>query len=59
MCSGRPAARGACSRWAWGRRHIWESGADGAFSISEDSGGEPLGRGTLLKIYLKVSRQQR
>lgn len=39
-------------------QHIWESGADGAFSISEDTTGEPLGRGTLIKIYLKDEAQE-
>ena len=34
-------------------RHIWESRADGAFVISEDKDGEPLGRGTQINIYLK------
>ena len=32
---------------------VWESAADGAFSLSEDVGGEPLGRGTLIRIHLK------
>jgi HSP90 family molecular chaperone len=36
------------------RRYIWESGADGAFAISEDTEGAPLGRGTQINIYLKV-----
>lgn len=35
-------------------RYIWESKADGAFAISEDNEGEPLGRGTQINIYLKV-----
>mmetsp|Transcript_14050 Transcript_14050/g.42403 ORF Transcript_14050/g.42403 Transcript_14050/m.42403 type:complete len:949 (-) Transcript_14050:289-3135(-) len=39
-------------------QHIWESGADGAFSISEDKEGEPLGRGTLIKIFLKEEAQE-
>jgi heat shock protein beta len=34
-------------------RYIWASGAEGSFSISEDEQGEPLGRGTLLRIHLK------
>jgi Hsp90 protein len=37
-------------------RYIWESGADGAFAISEDTEGAPLGRGTQINIYLKVIR---
>ena len=36
-------------------RYIWESGADGNFAISEDTEGEPLGRGTEIRVYLKVS----
>lgn len=36
------------------RRYIWESKADGSFAISEDTEGEPLGRGTQINIYLKV-----
>ena len=36
------------------RRYIWESGADGNFAISEDTEGEPLGRGTEIRVYLKV-----
>lgn len=35
------------------KQYIWESSADGNFSISDDTEGEPLGRGTLLKIHLK------
>ena len=35
------------------RRHIWESKADGNFAVSEDTEGEPLGRGTKINIYLK------
>jgi hypothetical protein len=36
------------------KQHIWESGADGNFAVSEDRDGEALGRGTLLKIHFKV-----
>lgn len=36
------------------KQQIWESGADGNFAVSEDKSGEPLGRGTLLKIHFKV-----
>lgn len=35
------------------KQWVWESAADGAFSISEDTDGEPLGRGTLIRIHLK------
>jgi len=34
-------------------QYIWESNADGQFAISEDTEGEPLGRGTQINIYLK------
>jgi heat shock protein beta len=34
-------------------RYVWESKADGAFAISEDTWNEPLGRGTEIKIHLK------
>lgn len=37
------------------RRYVWESDAGGKFAISEDTQGEPLGRGTQIKIFLKVS----
>lgn len=36
------------------KQWIWESKADGNFAISEDKEGEPLGRGTLINIHLKV-----
>lgn len=35
-------------------RYVWESDAGGKFAISEDTTGEPLGRGTQIKIFLKV-----
>ncbi|XP_047325538.1 endoplasmin homolog [Impatiens glandulifera] len=35
------------------RQHVWESKADGAFAISEDTWNEPLGRGTEIKLHLK------
>lgn len=37
------------------KQYIWESSADGAFTIAEDKTGEDLGRGTQINIYLKVS----
>ena len=36
------------------KQYIWESSADGNFAVSEDKTGEPLGRGTLITIHLKV-----
>eukprot|EP00803_Ostreobium_quekettii_P005394 evm.model.scf_1379.4 EVM.evm.TU.scf_1379.4 scf_1379:28935-34995(-) len=40
------------------KQYIWESRADGAFAISEDSEGEPLGRGTQINIHLKEDAQE-
>jgi HSP90 family molecular chaperone len=41
-------------------RYIWASGADGAFTVSEDEGeNEDLGRGTLIKIHLKEGEEVR
>ena len=36
-------------------RYIWESNASGGYAISEDTEGESLGRGTQIKLFLKVS----
>lgn len=40
------------------KQWVWESSADGNFAVSEDKG-ESLGRGTLLKIHVKVLTQLR
>lgn len=45
--------RGPPHQPTWLVRYIWESNADGQFAISEDTEGEPLGRGTQINIYLK------
>jgi HSP90 family molecular chaperone len=37
------------------KQWLWESNADGNFAVSEDTSGESLGRGTLIKIHIKVS----
>lgn len=53
----QPAAAGGQSGFNGGylRRYVWESDAGGKFAISEDTTGEPLGRGTQIKIFLKVN----
>ena len=58
-----PRLRGAgaaarLTRHAPPRRWVWESAADGAFSIAEDTQGEPLGRGTQINIFLKEEAQE-
>ena len=35
-------------------RYVWESNATGGFAISEDKDGEPIERGTQIKLFLKV-----
>eukprot|EP00879_Flechtneria_rotunda_P006822 GHRR01007166.1.p1 GENE.GHRR01007166.1~~GHRR01007166.1.p1 ORF type:complete len:676 (+),score=237.26 GHRR01007166.1:233-2260(+) len=41
------------------KQYIWASGADGAFTVSEDEGeNEDLGRGTLIKIHLKEDAEE-
>ncbi|XP_057728361.1 endoplasmin homolog [Arachis stenosperma] len=35
------------------KQHVWESKADGAFAISEDTWNEPLGRGTEIRLHLR------
>ena len=34
-------------------RYVWESKADGAFAISEDTWNEQLGRGTEVRLHLR------
>ena len=50
-----PACAQVVSKHNDDKQWVWESSADGAFAVSEDTEGEPLGRGTLLRIHLKVS----
>ncbi|QCD98732.1 endoplasmin homolog [Vigna unguiculata] len=35
------------------KQYVWESKADGAFAISEDTWNQPLGRGTEIRLHLK------
>lgn len=37
---------------------MWESKADGAFAISEDTWNEPLGRGTEIRLHLRDEAQE-
>jgi len=39
-------------------RYVWESKADGAFAISEDTWNEPLGRGTEIRLHLRDESQE-
>ncbi|EIE27138.1 heat shock protein Hsp90 [Coccomyxa subellipsoidea C-169] len=39
------------------KQWMWESGADGNFAVSEDTG-ESIGRGTVLKIHIKEDAQE-
>lgn len=41
------------SKHADDEQHVWESAADGTFSIWADDEGEDLGRGTEIKLHLK------
>jgi hypothetical protein len=34
-------------------RYVWESKADGALAISEDTWNEPLGRGTEIRLQIR------
>lgn len=38
-------------------RYVWQSTADGHFSIAEDNG-EDIGRGTVINIHLKPEAQE-
>ncbi|XP_068666358.1 endoplasmin homolog [Aristolochia californica] len=35
------------------KQYVWESTADGAFAISEDTWNEPFGRGTAIRFHLR------
>lgn len=41
------------------KQWLWESNADGNFAVSEDTDGEHLGRGTVIKIHIKVPVAER
>ncbi|OMO87432.1 Heat shock protein Hsp90 [Corchorus capsularis] len=43
---------------SWRSRYVWESKADGAFAISEDTWNEPLGRGTEIRLHLREEAQE-
>lgn len=40
------------------KQYVWASKADGNFVISEDTDGEPIGRGTQVNIFLKDDVQE-
>lgn len=40
------------------KQYVWESNANGGYAISEDTEGEPLGRGTQIKLFLKEETQE-
>ncbi|GMJ02729.1 SHEPHERD, HEAT SHOCK PROTEIN 90.7, HEAT SHOCK PROTEIN 90-7 [Hibiscus trionum] len=40
------------------KQYVWESKADGAFAISEDTWNEPLGRGTEIRLHLRNEAQE-
>ncbi|EPS69355.1 hypothetical protein M569_05408 [Genlisea aurea] len=40
------------------KQHVWESKADGAFAVSEDTWNEPLGRGTEIRLHLRDEAQE-
>ncbi|KAL2538238.1 Endoplasmin-like protein [Forsythia ovata] len=40
------------------KQHVWESKADGAFAISEDTWNEPLDRGTEIRLHLRDEAQE-
>ncbi|GMJ07020.1 SHEPHERD, HEAT SHOCK PROTEIN 90.7, HEAT SHOCK PROTEIN 90-7 [Hibiscus trionum] len=40
------------------KQYVWESKADGAFAISEDTWNEPLDRGTEIRLHLRDEAQE-
>jgi molecular chaperone HtpG len=39
-------------------QYIWESAAGGTFTITPDTEGAPLGRGTEIRLYMKEDQQE-
>ncbi|XP_077231466.1 chaperone protein htpG family protein isoform X2 [Tasmannia lanceolata] len=40
------------------KQYVWESKADGAFAVSEDTWNEPLGRGTEIRLHLRQEAEE-
>ena len=51
VVSARAGAAGAA-------QHVWESAADGAFEVYEDTAGPRLGRGTAVRLFLKADKPE-
>ena len=39
-------------------QYVWESSAGGSFTLRPDIGGEPLGRGTKITLYIKEDQSE-
>jgi hypothetical protein len=53
-----PAGGGKKAGEAGGEQWAWESSADGAFEVYEDTAGPRLGRGTAVRLFLKADKPE-